>query len=93
MKKRILHLNLKGIYFHQIKSGEKIHEYRLMTERWKKRIVNREYDEIHIKWGYPKSDDKERILVRPWKGYESFFGFTHPHFGDHAVDVFGIVVN
>lgn len=36
MKKRILHLPVKKIYFDQIKSGKKLDEYRLVTEYWKK---------------------------------------------------------
>ncbi|MCO5014419.1 hypothetical protein M1V57_25250, partial [Escherichia coli] len=32
MKKRILHLPVKKIYFDQIKSGEKPDEYRLVTD-------------------------------------------------------------
>ncbi|EDG5368335.1 ASCH domain-containing protein, partial [Salmonella enterica subsp. enterica serovar Typhimurium] len=47
MKKRILHLPVKKIYFDQIKSGEKPDEYRLVTDYWIKRLEGREYDEVH----------------------------------------------
>lgn len=47
MKKRILHLPVKKIYFDQIKSGKKLDEYRLVTEYWKKRLEGRDYDEGH----------------------------------------------
>ncbi|EAQ5647929.1 ASCH domain-containing protein, partial [Salmonella enterica] len=55
MKKRILHLPVKKIYFDQIKSGEKPDEYRLVTDYWIKRLEGREYDEVHVKCGYPKA--------------------------------------
>jgi hypothetical protein len=55
MKKRILHLPVKKIYFDQIKSGKKLDEYRLVTEYWKKRLEGRDYDEVHVKCGYPKT--------------------------------------
>ena len=69
MKKRILHLPVKKIYFDQIKSGKKLDEYRLVTEYWKKRLEGRDYDEVHVKCGYPKAGDVSRIEVRPWRGY------------------------
>lgn len=92
VKKRILHLPLKAVYFHEIKSGAKTLEYRLRTQYWEKRLVGREYDEIHIKLGYPKSDDYERIIIRPWKGFLKQT-IQHEHFGDKPVDVFAIIVN
>lgn len=55
-------------------------------------VWRREYDEVHIKLGYPKSGDTEKILVRPWKGFEEMV-ITHPHFGDAPVSVFAIKVN
>lgn len=86
-----LHLNLKGEYFHAIKRGEKTHEYRLF-EKWRKRLEGKSFDQIFIKWGYPKSGDKERIITRPWLGYE-VITLCHPHFGDHPVKVYAIYVN
>lgn len=91
-KKRILHLPLKAVYFHEIKSGTKKLEYRLRTKYWKERLVGREYDEVHIKLGYPKSDDHERIVIRPWNGYLKQ-SIQHEHFGNEAVNVFAIKVN
>lgn len=35
-----LYLPLKGIYFDQIKAGEKLHEYRLATPYWRARLDN-----------------------------------------------------
>lgn len=92
MTKRILHLPLKKIYFDQIKSGEKLFEYRETTDYWKKRLLNRTYDEVHIKSGYPKANDSDRIIIRPWKGYE-VKKIVHPHFDNNQVEVFAIIVN
>ena len=68
-EKRILTLRLKGKWWHQIKSGEKRHEFRLFNEYWKKRLLRQEFDEIHIWHGYPKKTDTEKLIVRKWNGY------------------------
>lgn len=83
MMKRVLHLPLKKIYFDQIKAGTKTEEYRLQNEYWAKRLEDREYDEIHIKLGYPKADDSERIIVLPWLGVTKKT-IEHEHFGGLA---------
>lgn len=88
----LLHLNLKGEYFDEIAAGNKPKEYRLYTDYWKKRLINKEYDGILIKKGYPKKDDKSRIIFREWRGYE-IEKITHPHFDNKPVKVFGIRVN
>lgn len=86
-----LHLNLKGIYFDQIKSGTKEFEYRLRS-KWAKRIEGKTFDRIFIKRGYPKAGDLERIIERPWRGYE-VQTITHSHFGENAAEVLAIRVN
>jgi len=91
-KKRILHLPVKAFYFNQIKAGTKIDEYRLQSDYWRNRLVDRQYDEVYIKLGYPKKDDHERIIVRPWLGFVEQ-RILHEHFGDQCVDVFAIKVN
>ena len=88
----ILHLNLKGEYFDQIKSGEKTQEFRVYNDYWRKRLEGRNYELISIKRGYPKSTDCDRIESRPYRGYE-LKEITHPHFGDEPVTVFAIWVN
>lgn len=90
--KRILHLSVKAEYFHQIKDGTKLDEYRLQTDYWRKRIEGREYDEIFIKLGYPAADDLDRILVRPWRGFE-LQEIEHKHFGTGIKSVYAIRVN
>lgn len=86
-----LHLNLKGEYFDAIKAGTKTHEFRL-AEKWTKRLAGKSFDRILIKRGYPKSGDTERIIERPWRGYE-LQTITHPHFGPSPVVVLAIRVN
>lgn len=87
-----LTLPLKGIYFDQIKSGEKTEEYRLVTPFWIKRLAGRAYDYIVLTKGYPKADDAERRLTVPWRGY-TLKTITHPHFGPDPVEVFAIRVS
>lgn len=85
-------LHLKGPYFHQIKGGEKKYEYRLVTEYWRKRLVGRDYERILFMWGYPKKDDFDRIVVRPWR-QPILTEIQHPEFGDRPVTVFAIPAN
>lgn len=84
-------LPVKRIYFEQMRDGAKLAEYRRTTPFWTKRLVGREYDSVIITLGYPKRGDPERTLVFPWRGY-SVQTITHPHFGDHPVEVFAIAV-
>ena len=89
---KVLTLPLNGIYFDQIKSGEKVEEFRLMTPYWIKRLQFRIYDHMILTRGYPKRDDTERRLYRPWEGYRTAT-ITHDHFGPDPVNVFAIKVN
>ena len=86
-----LHLNLKGVYFDEIKAGTKPFEYRLRS-KWEKRLAGKSFDQIWIKRGYPARDDHARIIARPWRGYEIQV-ITHPHFGPTPVEVIAIRVN
>ena len=61
---KILSLNLKTEYFNEIQEGTKDFEFRECNEYWSKRLINRDYDEVHFKLGYPKNDDAEKILKR-----------------------------
>lgn len=87
-----LTLHLKGIYFDQIASGQKVDEYRLRSEHWRKRLEGRAYDQIIICRGYPSKDDTVRRINRPWRGYREIT-LTHEHFGPDPVEVFAIKVN
>ena len=86
-----LHLNLKGEYFDAIKAGTKTHEFRIAS-KWLRRLAGKVFDRIYIKRGYPKAGDVERIIERPWRGYE-LQTITHPHFGSEPVEVLAIRVN
>lgn len=92
MVEAILHLNLKGVYWDEIKEKTKKHEFRQVTPFWRKRLEGKHYTKILIKKGYPKKDDTSRILERPWRGYE-IQTRTHPIFGADPVEVFAIRVN
>lgn len=87
-----LHLPLKGVYFDQIKSGEKSEEYRLCTPFWTKRLAGKSFDHIELSLGYPPKDDKSRRITRPWRGLRKTT-ITHPHFGPNPVEVYAIRVN
>ncbi len=89
---RALRLPVTTEYFNEIKEGTKPFEYRLDTPYWRCRIVGKTFDEVHITLGYPKADDHNRILIRPWRGYESQT-ITHRHFGPDPVEVLAIRVN
>lgn len=84
-----LHLSVEAEYFHDIKSGKKIFEYRLKKEYWMRRLVGRSYDGIVITLGYPKKGDTEKTLYFPWRGYIEKT-ITHKKFGADPVEVFAI---
>jgi hypothetical protein len=86
-----LFIPVNGVYFDQIKAGSKVKEYRLITPFWSKRLVNRGYDNVVLTRGYPKADDAERRIVKPYRGYV-VETITHPHFGPDPVEVFAIDV-
>jgi len=68
--KRVLRLNVRCEYWEQVQRGEKIYEYRLCKEYWRKRLEEKIYSYIAYCLGYPKKDDMSRTLLRKWKGYE-----------------------
>lgn len=87
-----LQLAVNGEYFDQMKRGEKVEEYRLVTSFWSKRILARNYDRLIITRGYPKRSDLSKRIDVPYAGYEVKV-ITHPHFGPDPVKVFAIKVN
>lgn len=89
-----LTLPLNGIYFDQIRTGEKREEFRLLTPFWRKRLEGRQYARIVLTRGYPKGGGVEGTtrLTRAWRGFK-MKRITHPHFGPDAVDVFAIDVS
>lgn len=89
MSPKVLVLNLKTEYFNAIKEGVKKFEYRISKKYWEKRLINREYDFIEIRLGYPKSDEKNKILKFKWEGFDKIM-LQHKEFGDEPVEVFAI---
>lgn len=88
----VLRLALKAEFFNAIKKGEKKDEFRRCTEYWRKRIEGREFSAVWLSLGYPKHNDPDRWIRRPWRGYE-IRSIKHPLFGDSAVAVYAIKVN
>ena len=86
-----LKLALKSEYFDAIQSGDKIEEYRLVNDYWKKRLVGRHYDSLILTKGYPRKDDSARIMEFEYRR-PTIKTITHPHFGDDPVEVFAIPV-
>jgi len=68
--KKILHIHVKRKYWEKVKSGTKKEEYRAVTDYWVKRLIDKNYDEIHYKLGYPKKSDKSKILIFPYNRYK-----------------------
>ena len=84
-------LPLKSEYFYAIKNKTKTEEFRLCTLYWKKRIEGKRYENVILTLGYPRSDDHERRIVLPWKGW-TMRVITHHHFGPNPVSVYAINV-
>jgi len=91
MSAKILRLNLKRKWWEEIRDGGKTKELRKATDYWRKRLVGRHYDEIHLCLGYPKKGDAERVLRRKWRGYAELH-IAHEEFGSEPVDLFAIHV-
>lgn len=85
---KVLILNLKKEYFNDIKKGDKKFEYRLVKPFWEKRL-NKSYDFIEIRLGYPKSTDSDKILKFKWNGFNEI-ELLHKEFGSDPVKVFAI---
>lgn len=82
-----LHLHVKTCYFNAIKSGEKMHEYRLDNAYWSARLPGRVYDGIVLYNAY-KPGPENRIEM-PWKTPHLEW-LQHPHFGPKPVTVYAI---
>jgi len=58
---QILHLTLKKKWFDLIASGQKNVEYREYKPYWEKRLVGKEFQEVHFRNGYRKESPFMRI--------------------------------
>ena len=83
---------MKGKWWDQIASGEKTIELRLQTDYWRKRLIGRHYDEIHLWRGYPPASETDKLLKRKWR-LVTPCTVLHEEFGDEPVDVFAIDVS
>lgn len=82
--------NLKREYFDAIKSGVKKEEYREKKAFWTKRLVDRKFDVIIIKLGYPKkNDDTGKVLYFKWNGFVEKT-IQHEVFDNEIIDVYAI---
>lgn len=81
-------LNLKKEYFIEILNGTKVEEYREVKDYWTKRL-NKEYDKVIIKMGYPKKGDKTKEMIFKYNGYIKK-KIKHKHFGDKEIEVYAI---
>ena len=95
--KKILTIHLKREYWERIHDGRKKYEYRLATRYWRNRILRLDgsilkYDLVHLLLGYPKSDDRSKLLVRKC-GEITRRTITHKEFGPDPVEVFKIDVS
>lgn len=89
---RILTLRLKRKWWDQIASGSKTVELRLKTDYWRKRLIGRQYDEIHIWAGYPPSSRTDLLLRRKWT-LVTVCDILHEEFGPQPVTVYAIDVS
>jgi len=62
---RILHLTIKKKWFDQIKTGEKVREFRKIKPYWTARIKGKQFDEIHFRNGYRPDSPLMRV---EWHG-------------------------
>jgi dsRNA-specific ribonuclease len=90
--KRILVLRMKARWWDEIASGSKSVELRLQTEYWRKRLIGREYDEIHLWKGYPPKTQTQLLLRRKWASVVES-QVVHEEFGPKPVAVFCIDVS
>ena len=84
-----LHLNIKKKYFDEIKNGIKTEEYRKVCPFWNKRLKDKKFDRVLIKLGYPKNNDKDRILCFKFTGIKNKV-LIHEEFGFIPTEVYAI---
>ncbi|MBK8037680.1 MAG: ASCH domain-containing protein [Verrucomicrobiaceae bacterium] len=87
---RILTLRLKEGWWRQIQQGLKSAELRLNTPFFRKQLIGREYDEIHLWLGYPPKTDTTKRMRFAWRGVADLPQVIHPHFGPQPVDLLAI---
>lgn len=58
---KVVVFNVEGKWFGKIRSGEKKHEYRLVTPYWESRL--RFADVAEFRLGYPANTDTDKIMA------------------------------
>ena len=61
---KILHLTLKRKWFNLIASGKKTVEYRKFKPYWEKRLVEKNFTEVHFRNGYSKDVPFMRVRCK-----------------------------
>ena len=89
---RVLRLHLKSQYWHEIKEGKKLEEFRAANDYWERKLRSAPYDEIHLLLGYPKKGDSSKLIRKKWVGYPPQKRITHPHFDNKPTWVYAIDV-
>ena len=87
----VLTLHLKRKWWEQIRDGVKTVELRRANDYWRRRLIGRHYDKVHLLMGYPKRGEKSRTLKRKWRSV-SIASVLHEEFGALPVEVFAIDV-
>jgi len=91
-------LNVHAKYFKQIKNGTKekicntMVEFREYKLYWFNKLLNKTYSGIQIRLGYPKSNDKDKILNFKWNGFVSI-DIIHEVFKSKKQKVFAIFLS
>ena len=85
---KVLRLAVRKEYFEQIKAGIKKEEYREIKDYWIKRL-SKYYDQVWITLGYPKKNEKEKVLKFKYDGF-CIKKINHKEFGASNVEVYAI---
>jgi hypothetical protein len=82
-------LHVKKKYFDQIKSGEKIEEYRIKKPYWTARLENKRFDGVGIYHGYPTWHETcpDNYIEFNYCNIETRL-INHPEFGSEDVMVY-----
>jgi len=90
MTPRILTLRLTTGWWQQIQQRQKSAELRINSPFYRRLLIGREYDEIHLWLGYPPKTDTSKRMRFAWRGVVDLPQVIHPHFGPAPVDLLSI---
>ena len=86
---RILTLRLKSGWWQQIQQRQKSAELRINSSFYRRLLIGREYDEIHLWLGYPPKTDTTKLMRFAWRGAQRITR-QHHFWGPDPVDVISI---